>query len=271
MTETPTLKPITPSARRRKNAKRAAWQSFFAGSNSLTLIAATLIPPVMYMTAQGICSMVYMAIGSQAVSGRIADIASIVDFILIFLMLPLAGGTWYIATGLAQGEGRHLRDIFYAYTSWRAHCRAWIGILVPVLAMSAVGGAATAILTFSQGLTEIASAIEAGKPYAYLFWDGGIVLAGLVATAGLVLCSYVMPFLWLTFAEPSKPLSALLPQSFAVIRGHLWEWLLLHLGFLGWLLLSAATVGVLLVLFTAPYYLLTVSFYIRQSENRLSC
>ena len=87
MTETPTLKPITPSARRRKNAKKAAWQSFFAGSNSLTLIAATLIPPVMYMTAQGICSMVYMAIGPQAVSGRIANIVSIVDFILIFLML----------------------------------------------------------------------------------------------------------------------------------------------------------------------------------------
>ena len=267
MTETPKIKQISPSAARRKDAKRRAWDCFFTKGNSLTLIAAILIPLIMYMAAQGIYSMIYYAIDPQDMGGWIAEVASVVDFILIFLMLPLVGGTLYIATGLARGEERHVRDLFYAYTSWRAHLRTWIGLLIPLLALSAVAGIVSVILMASQGLAEMASAMEDGKAYVYLFFDGGTLFAVLAAVAGLLPCAYVMPFLWLTFSHPECPLSSLRSRSVASVRGRLGAWLILNISFLGWLALSVASVGVLLVLFAAPYYLLTVSFYIEQQDS----
>ena len=65
MTETPEIKQTSPSAARRKEAKKRAWDCFFTKGNSLTLIAATLIPLIMYMAAQGIYSMVYYAIDPE--------------------------------------------------------------------------------------------------------------------------------------------------------------------------------------------------------------
>ena len=264
MTETPEIKSISPSAARRKEAKRHAWDCFFTDGNSLTLIAATLIPLIMYMAAQGICSMIYYAIDPQDAGGLIAEIASVVDFILMFLMLPLVGGTLYIATGLARGETRHVRDIFYAYTSWRAHFRTWIAVLIPLLALSAVAGVVSVILAASQGLAHIASMIEEGKANVYLFLDSGTLFSVIAAVAGLSLAAYVMPFLWLAFSHPECPLRALLSRSVALLRGRLGAWLILHVSFLGWLALSVASVGILLVLFVAPYYLLTVSFDLEQ-------
>ena len=264
MTETPEIKQTSPSAARRKEAKKRAWDCFFTKGNSLTLIAATLIPLVMYMAAQGIYSMIYYAIDPEEMGGWIAEVASVVDFILIFLMLPLVGGTLYIATGLARGEERHARDIFYAYTSWRAHARTWIGLLIPLLALSAVAGVVSVILMASQGLMEMAAAMKEGEAYAYLFYDGGTLFAVLAGIAGLLLCSYVMPFLWLTFAHPECSLATLLSRSIASVRGRLGAWLILHISFLGWLALSVASVGILLVLFVAPYYLLAVSFDLEQ-------
>ena len=269
MTETPEIKQMSPSAAQRKDAKRRAWDCFFTKGNSLTLIAATLIPLIMYMAAQGIYSMIYYAIDPQEMGGWIADVASVVDFLLIFLMLPLVGGTLYIATGLARGEERHARDVFYAYTSWRIHFRTWAGLLIPIFSVCAVVGIVAVILMSSQGLTEMAAAMEEGKEYAYLFYDGGTLFAILAAVGGLLLCSYVVPFLWLTFSHLECSSASLLSRSFSVIRGHLGAWLMLHISFLGWLALSVASVGILLVLFVAPYYLLAVSYYIEQRDSNI--
>lgn len=267
MTETPEIKQISPSAERRRNAKRRAWDCFFAKGNSLTLIAATLIPLIMYMAAQGIYSMIYYAIDPEEIGGLVADIASVVDFILIFLMLPLVGGTLYIATGLARGEERHVRDVFYGYTSWRAHFRTWIGVLIPLLALSAVAGIVSVILMTSGALIDMASVMEEMEGYTYLFYDGGTIFSVLVAAVGLLLCTYVMPFLWLTFRHPECSLSSLLSRSFSLVRGRLGAWLILNISFFGWLALSVASVGILLVLFVAPYYLLTVSVYIEELNS----
>lgn len=261
VSETPKNKPISPSAVHRRAAKRRAWDCFFSRDNSLTLIAATLIPIVMYVVAQGIYAMLDYAIDPSAKGGLIAELASIVDLILILPVLPLAGGTLYIVTGLARGEMRRAGDVFYAYTSPRAHFRTWGALLIPLFCVSAVVGIVDMILLSSQGLAEMAWAMEAGKPYASLLLDGGILFAVLAAIVGALLCTYVMPLPWLVFLHPDTKMTAHFGKSVCLTRGRLIAWIALSFSFLGWLLLSVVSVGILLVLFVLPYYLLTVTFY----------
>ncbi|MBQ7321251.1 MAG: hypothetical protein IJW99_04070 [Clostridia bacterium] len=263
MTETTVNKGSTVSQLRA--IKRRAWQCFFSGENSLVLIAATLIPIVMYVAMQGIYSMIYFALEPEEMGGLVADIASVVDYLLIFLILPLFGGTLYIVTGLARGEKRALRDVFYAYTTWRAHGRTWLALLIPIGAVAIVVMTVLSVIAMSQGIADTFWSIEEGKAYSYLFLDGGNLFAALIGLLGAILCAFVMPVLWLLFAYPARPVRRILADSATAIRRHLGLWFLLHISFLGWLLLSVATVGILLVLFVLPYYLLTVSFYLSQT------
>ena len=102
--------------------------------------------------------------------------------------------------------------------------------------------------------------------YAYAIYDGGVVLAVLIGLVGLFLCLYLLPLLWLVFRHPERSFASLLLESISVVRGRLGAWIALQLSFVGWLLLSILTVGILLVLFAAPYYLLTVALYIEKSS-----
>ena len=56
-------------------------------------------------------------------------------------------------------------------------------------------------------------------------------------------------------------------QSLRMAHDRLFAWLWLSCSFLGWLILSVATVGILLVLFVIPYYLLAVARYVDLSDD----
>lgn len=265
MTESSELQqPITPTASpakgRRREAKRRAWNCFFVGGNSLTLIAAALIPLIMYMALQGVYGMVYMVLDVDC--EWIYTVDTVAKVLLVLLVLPLFGGTIYITAGIARGESRELKDIFYAYSSLRSYLRSWISLLIPFGALSAVVSLSVMLGEASYGLAELSMSSEAGGYNAYAIMAGGETVAVIAAVAGLLLCGFVMPFFGLAHVTPTLSLAEALRRSVAVARGHLVEWLMLQLSFLGWLLLSVATVGILLVLFTIPYYLLTVMFYI---------
>lgn len=160
MTETPTK---TSFHRPRKQAKQHAWDCFFRKGNSLVLIAAALIPLIIYVAFQGLCSMLYFALDVTDST----EIISVVVLLLAVFILPLAGGLLYIATGLSRGKERHIRDIFFAYTSWRAHIRAWVAFLIPILIVGATVSIMSVMLSMSHGLVEIASLLEEGQRLWY--------------------------------------------------------------------------------------------------------
>ena len=266
MTETPKAeRALSPEAIKRREAKALAQNCFFQKGNSLLLIAAVLFPVIMYVVAQGLYTMIYYAIDPLDMTAWIVDASYLVDLILGFLMLPLAGGTLYIVTGLAAGEERRLRDIFYAYSSWRAHIRTWLALGLPLLAVSAVAGIVATMLFSVQGLYEMAGSILEYELYAYAIYDTGIAFSAFIGLIGLMLCIYLLPLLWLVFRYPRRSVVSLIARSLALVRGRLIAWIIFQISFIGWLLLSAVTVGVLLVLFAAPYYLLAVAFYIEKS------
>ena len=248
-------------AQKRREAKRLARTCFFQSGNALLLIAATLIPIILFMSGQGIYSMLSFAADDP--EPWLTDLMYAVDALVIALTLPLIGGLMYIVTGLAQGKSRQLRDVFYAYTSLRAYFRTWVAILIPLLTLSAIGGIAAMVISASDALSEMAQLMEAGEALLYgnLFSNCGTLLASVIALIGLVLAGYTVPFLWLVFSHPDEPIGLLFTRSLSMSHGQLFAWLLLHCSFLGWLLLSVATVGILLVLFVIPYYLLTVAIY----------
>ena len=253
--------PSRSFVKKRRGAKRLAWDCFFQSGNALLLIAATLIPIIFFMAGQGIYSMLYFAANDP--EPWLANLMYAVEVLLIALPLPLIGGLLYIATGLAHGRSRQLRDVFYAYTSFRTYARTWIALLIPTLTLSAIGGVAAIILSAAEGLTEMAQFMDEGNALLYgnLFSSAGILLAVLVALIGLILAGYTVPFLWQVFSHPDEPIGLLFTRSLSMSHGHLIGWLVLHCSFLGWLFLSLATVGILLVLFVIPYYLLTVTVY----------
>lgn len=264
MTETPEMNSNTTLAvSRGKIAKRQAWNCFFEQGNCLTLIAAILVPLVLYMALQGVYAMLYFAYdGGMGEREWFSAVHTAVNVLILILDLPLVCGTLYITTGIARGERRELRDVFYAYTSWRAYLRAWVSILLPVLAFTVVFVTVMLIRNGFYSLSEMAFATEEGAEYAGQILKCGDLLATIAAVVGLLWCSYVLPLIWLMHETPELFLLPALCRSVAVIRGHLLEWTLLCMSFFGWLLLSVVTVGILLVLFTIPYFLLTVTYYI---------
>lgn len=249
------------AANRRRKSKQHAWECFMRPGNALLLIAATLIPLIMFMAGQGIYSMLYFAAEDPA--PWLTNLMHITNGLFYVLTLPLIGGLVYIATGLSHGEKRELKDIFYPYTSIRAYFRTWFAFFVFALAVAIVVWAVAMILNMTQGLCELAELMEDGPALFYgdVFRYCGFILIAAVAFAGLVLLGYVIPFLWLVFSHADLSYKLLLTRSLRLTKGRLWEWLMLSCSFIGWLALSVATVGILLVLFVIPYYLLTVTRY----------
>lgn len=250
------------ASNRRREAKQFAWSCFLKKENTLLLIGATLIPIVMFMVGQGIYAMLYIAF--ENTQSRSTDLLGAINVLFIALPLPLIGGLMYIVTGLAHGEPRQLKDVFYPYTSPRAFLRTVIAFAVPGVAIAVVATVTAMIVEATAGLCALSELMEEGAALYYgdVFWYVGISVAVAVALIGSVLIGYLMPFFWLAFSEPDRPLICLWSRSISVSHGHLLRWLLLQCSFLGWLILSAATVGILLVLFVIPYYLLTVTRYV---------
>ena len=247
---------------RRKEAKQFARNCFLKKGNTLLLIGATLIPIMLFVMGQGIYTMLYAAQGDTVTISE--DLLQVVNILFILLSAPLIGGLMYIVTGLAHGEERHIKDVFYPYTSLRAFFRTVMALVLPSAAVFAVIALTATAVNVTHGMYELSSLMEEGAALYYgdIFWYSGIFIAFVVCLIGLVLAGYLFPFLWLVFSETDQPLTQLLSRSVYMAHRHLLSWLWLQCSFLGWLLLSVATVGILLVLFVIPYYLLTVTRYL---------
>lgn len=263
------------SFQRRREAKQFAFSCFLRQKNALLLIAATLIPIIMIVAGQGIYSMLFYAVEDPA--APMITLMTVLNVFILAITIPLIGGTLYIATGVAHGEDRRIKDIFYAYTSVRAWLRTWIALLIPALMFAAIAGVSTMVLSLSNGMVALTQLMEQGPAMLYgnLFQSAGLLFSAIMGLIGLILFGIVMPFPWLVLSSPKEPLGFIFVRTISSMRGHLCAFACLHLSFIGWLLLSVATVGVLLVLFVIPFYLLTVTKYMdglaktNNSENEI--
>jgi len=258
LSEKSRLSDHSPAAMRRREAKSRAHECFHTRGNCLTMIAAILIPMIMFMSLQGLYAMVYIALPETA----LANADMIATVVMLILTLPLLGGTMYIAQGLADGEERHARDVFHAYTSPSAYLRAWIVTLLPLCILALTALVDVLIIDVTHAMCNIVSDSEKWSIYIDLFLSAGDVFIAITTLVGVFFSGYLFPIAWLAYTAPGMSLSRVIRTSIRAARGHLGDILIFHLSFLGWLILSICTVGILLVLFVLPYYLLTAAFYI---------
>ena len=261
MTDASKSKQHSFSAAQPKEAKQFAWNCFLRQGNTLLLIAATILPIIMFVAGQGIYSMLYYAIADP--SPWISNLMSACNVFMIVLTLPLLGGTMYMITGLAHGEDRQLKDIFYAYTSLRAWLRTWIALLIPALVLAAAIGVTALTVSLSNGMVALTQLMEQGPALLYgnLFQSAGILFTIIIGLICWIISGIIMPFPWLVFSSPQEPVGFLFVRSLARMRGHLLAFVWLQISFIGWLLLSVVTVGILLVIFVIPFYMLTLVRY----------
>ena len=261
--------PLSMTAQIRE-AKQFSWNCFLKQGNALLLIAATLIPIVMFMAGQGIYSMLYYAMGTP--DSRMNHLLSVANILLTAITLPLIGGLMYIITGIAHGKPRHLRDIFYSYTSVRAWLRTWVAIAIPSVVLAAIVGIIALSISLTEGMVELTGLMEPGPALLYgdYFRYAGILLTVLIAVIGWIVSGVIVPFFWLVFSMPNEQIGIVFVRSIARMRGRLVTLVCLQLSFFGWLLLSVATAGILLVIFVIPFYLLTVTRFVDGLADELN-
>lgn len=271
MTDASTSRQHPPSVgQRRREAKQFAFSCFLQQENALLLIAATLIPIILFMAGQGIYTMLYYAVAKP--EGLMITLMSALNVFIYAITLPLVGGTLYIATGLAHGEERCIKDIFYAYSSIRAWLRTWIALLIPSLVLAAAAGVTTLVLSLSNGMVALTQLMEQGPALLFgnLFQSAGLLFTAITGLICWFISGIVIPFPWLVFSSPQEPVGILFMRTLSRMRGQLFAFACLQLSFIGWLLLSVVTVGVLLVIFVIPFYLLTVTKYMDGLEDTVN-
>lgn len=260
------LNPAELPAMRRRAAKSSARATLDAHENHMTMIAAALLPVLLYVMLGLVYAMMQLAL-PQAVRMQVDTVANV---IMAVLTLPLFSGTLYVALGLAQGQERHVRDIFRAFTSLTElvrTCVSWLLALCIPFATVLVG---MMLRDLSYALCNIVSESEKWSIYIDLFLTAGDLFIFIAACIGMLLGGYLFSLLWLVQATPRMPLSRAIRVSCAIARGHLFEILCFQISFLGWLVLSVCTVGILLVLFVLPYYLVAASHFILSLCRELS-
>lgn len=258
----------SPGTVRRKRAKAMAWEYFFAPGHAFTLIAAFILILVLCIAPLFLLQMLAAAAESEN-AGVLSEMINssafdtVVTVIWLLLVIPLAPGYLYLVMGMARGEERRLSDLFYAYTSFRAYGRAWLSVLVPAAWIAFIYMAASAMYYSGGVLEAVAEKMNVAQRYREMLLISSDVLCVLVSVAGALLFGYFLPGSFFLLDGMRTTVFEAYRRGFTTMRGHLAETVVFHLSFIGWLLLSVLTVGVLFVLFVVPYYLFSLTAYFR--------
>lgn len=87
--------------------------------------------------------------------------------------------------------------------------------------------------------------------YMYLFtflWTLLFIIPGIVKGYAYSMTPYIL------MEEPELSVQDALKKSMAMTKGHKWEMFVFDLSFLGWIILSCFTCGILMIFYVAPYY-----------------
>ena len=252
--------PMSGFRGRRLFAKRSAKAILSVRENWLLLFFAGLICLVGTMLPMLLFRMLYVCEGmlGDAFDGFLkSSLAEILEWICIALVgIPLFSGYLYIVVGLARGQGRQVSDVFYAFSSFRAYLRGFLAILLPALC---IGLAVSISVLFANAGAAVASVVKAN--YRSLIFNAADFLSAFFGLFFVLLCGYVMPFGFFLLEKPKRSVWRALSMSCLAARGRLAEISCFFISLIGWILLSAATIGIVFVLFAAPFMLLSTAVF----------
>lgn len=93
---------------------------------------------------------------------------------------------------------------------------------------------------------------------------GLIILAGYIFIVPGIILSFALSQVNYIFADnPDMKITDIISTSMSMMKGHKWEFFVLQLSFLGWVILGVFTLNILTIVYVTPYQMTTTAnFYL---------
>ncbi len=177
-----------------------------------------------------------------------------------FFISPITVGSYAFYMGAAANAKKKVSDVFVWFGDLKLFGKAigatiWYTILTVFLLFICL------FIPFTIGFIINASTLTDTALFV-----GGIVFIVLTFVGTIVAeinIYALMPAMYLIAENPTLRIFEAFALCRGMMRGHKWEFFLLHLSFLGWQLLASVTCG-LSLLYVNPYMQLSISTYVRQ-------
>ena len=169
-------------------------------------------------------------------------------FAIEFLLFsPLVIGLYTISQRASRYEAFELSELFDGYSSFRRVARAW-------------GISAIAFLPIKLGLVllDVLFLLKISNVFVVAF---AMIMLFKLFVLGTLAYGRLYTFISLAVCCEDEKLGRCLARTVRSTQGRLCEIFCFRMCFLPWVLLSAATVGVLFIIFTIPYIAVAYSHY----------
>ena len=166
------------------------------------------------------------------------------NFLDIMVIAPCTGNT---AAKLANGSNAEISDMFLYYSSIKNAIRAW-----------AVAAIIQLPIYFIDIVADLMPLIS--KSY-FLTQTLSLIRLAVLTVLFFVISLRLFPFINSVVSGNDQPISLCLKASYKATKGKSWRIFAFYISFLPWILLSLLTVGVLFIIFTFPYILITGCLY----------
>ncbi len=184
------------------------------------------------------------------------------DVLLVLLVLPIIFGIFNFASDIYESSGvsSGVGEIFENFASAKNLSRcyriiysfAWRIVLFAFLLVSLYFGSDI----IYQKIYDIR-----GFQTALAVLVASYVLLGVIFAAGCILMMRNMLIIYIASKNPEMSIHSASKASAYVMRGHKIECFTLFCSFIGWILLSVLTFGILFFMFTLPYMMVTFAAF----------
>ena len=199
--------------------------------------------------------------------------AIIFSIIRALLEVVIEYGRCHFSLNIAEDKNADVVDIFSGFKNILKLLLVWIitGIgfnilLLPVYALiiiSALYFAYGSISYFNGGYGSIAPDILSG---AFGFIGILIILSIITTIACIILDAFMSQTYYILKENHSESIINCIKNSFKMMKGHIWNYIILNLSFIGWGVLCIFTLGIGLLWLT-PYTQITkAKFYLKIKE-----
>ena len=252
----PKTKEIKRRARELLGQKNIILKLIFAAAICwATNMAVDIAEACVYYTAQ------YFGALDLASASQLLILNLAFELVALFCVSAQAMGTFRLARLLTEDKDARLTEMFYYWRGARRYFRSLLGFLIIAAPVKLF------LLAFEWILRDVLPMIYLNDPTVfsmiiYFFALVGALLAGFLLGALLLLpYSLIFSAAALLVRYEEKSIGACIKQSASATRAHLVQIFEFRSSFLPLILLSFVTVGVLLVIYTVPYMLVSYFYY----------
>jgi uncharacterized membrane protein len=249
----------------RLNVKYKARDTLDSRGTRLTLIFGIIIVAAVYFAIESVEAAIYYSAVSIVPTLKRSELfvgilTGIFDLMPYFLISPFALGLYRTTAGAVYGEGADLRDLFY-YFSPRRYFRSVLtyGLnIAPLHIYTLAVSAAYALLPLAF------ESLENSTVRAYLLWmaqTGLFFVALIVGFFVLWLYSRIYATVAAVVCGGDQPIFVCFSAALRVTKKRSFKILLFRFSFIPVFLLGVVSVGVIMLIFTVPYMLISYFHY----------